>query len=257
MAHSKRGVPGPTETNRADDALRRAAGETVIEKILILLAFVALGAGTGISCGPQSAEAKHMTQDPTSVIPKDAKSLVVGGGCFWCIEALFDRFKGVYSAESGYAGGAKAGVSYEEVCSGRTGHAEAVKITFDPEVVSREELLKIFFTVHNPTTLNRQGPDSGTQYRSVIFYADEQEKELAERVRDEVDKSGIWPNPIVTTIELLVNWTPAEDYHQDYFAKYEKASMAERMRMNSGYCAAIIEPKVLEFRKKFADRLKK
>lgn len=184
------------------------------------------------------------------------EAVVVGGGCFWCLEAMFDELRGVVSAESGYAGGDRAGVTYEEVCSGNTGHAEVVRIVFDPRVVSREDLLRLFFTLHDPTQLNRQGPDYGTQYRSVVFYANDEERRVAERVRDEIARAKIWPRPIVTTIEPLRNYTRAEEYHQDYFAKFEKAPASQRMRMNAGYCSTVIEPKVLEFRKKFAERLK-
>ncbi|MCX7799248.1 MAG: peptide-methionine (S)-S-oxide reductase MsrA [Fimbriimonadales bacterium] len=184
------------------------------------------------------------------------ETLVVGGGCFWCLEAMFDELQGVVSAESGYAGGDRAGVTYEEVCTGTTGHAEVVRIEFDPKAVSREDLLRLFFTLHDPTQLNRQGPDYGPQYRSVVFYANEEEKRLAEKVRDEIAKARIWPRPIVTTLEPLRNYTRAEEYHQDYFRKFESASPAQRLRMNAGYCAAVIEPKVREFRRKHEARLK-
>lgn len=190
-------------------------------------------------------------------IPKGAKTMVVGGGCFWCMESLFDPLKGVIEAENGYAGGEPAGVSYEQVCSGQTGHAEVIKVTFDPKQVSEEDLLKLFFTAHDPTTLNRQGPDSGTQYRSVIFYSSPEEKALAEKVIKEVADAKLWPRPIVTSVEPLKNYTRAEEYHQNYYEKYEKATPEERSHMNAGYCAAIIEPHVREWRKKLADKLKK
>jgi peptide-methionine (S)-S-oxide reductase len=219
--------------------------------VLLLIAVVVL-AFSWNPMDPQKEAAK-----PPQPIPAGAKTLVVSGGCFWCIESQMDQLKGVYEAESGYAGGAKPGVTYEEVCSGNTGHAEAVKIVYDPKVVSADDLLRIFFTIHNPTTLNRQGPDEGTQYRSAIFYSTPEEKALAEKIRDEVAKAKIWKNPIVTSIEPLKNYTRAEEYHQNYFDKYEKASPVQRMSMNAGYCSAIIEPHVVEFRKRFADRLKK
>ncbi|MBS1724781.1 MAG: peptide-methionine (S)-S-oxide reductase MsrA [Armatimonadetes bacterium] len=189
--------------------------------------------------------------------PTGKKSLVLGGGCFWCVEAVFEALKGVDSVESGYAGGHTVNPTYRDVCSGETGHAEVVKVTYDPKVVSESDLLHIFFTTHDPTTMNRQGPDSGTQYRSVIFYADDAEKALAQSVIEEVTKEKIWSNPIVTTLEPLTAFYKAEDYHQDYFEKYEKASPAERMSMNAGYCSAIIDPKVRKFRAKYADKLKK
>jgi peptide-methionine (S)-S-oxide reductase len=193
----------------------------------------------------------------TAAIPQSARSIVVGGGCFWCIEAMFDELKGVYASESGYAGGAKPNPTYAEVCSGTTGHAEVVKVFFDPAVVSAEDLLTLFFVIHDPTTLNRQGPDSGTQYRSVIFYSNDEENALAEKVVAAIEKEKIWKNPIVTTIEPLKNYTRAEEYHQNYFDKFEKADAATRATMNAGYCAAIIEPKVRKFREQFAAKLKK
>lgn len=219
----------------------------------ILLCFASLLSG----CALSSSKMREMSQSHVPQVPKDAKSIIVAGGCFWCIEALFEDLKGVYYVESAYVGGSKPNVTYAEVCSGLTGHAEAVKIVFDPKAVSSEDLLRLFFVAHDPTTLNRQGPDVGTQYRSAIFYANEEEKRTAEKIKAEIDKAGIWPRPIVTTIEPVKNYTVAEDYHQDYFKKFESASESEKATMNAGYCRAIIEPKVREFRKKFADKLKK
>jgi peptide-methionine (S)-S-oxide reductase len=186
-----------------------------------------------------------------------SQTLVIGGGCFWCVEAVLESLKGVSEVESGYAGGDKPNVTYEEVCDGNTGHAEAVKVTFDPKVISADDILRIFFTSHNPTTLNRQGNDSGTQYRSVVFYSNAEEKARAERIIKEISEAKIWPDKIVTTVEPLKNYTRAEEYHQNYFEKFEKATPAERARMNGGYCSAIIEPKVREFRAKYAAKLKK
>lgn len=194
-----------------------------------------------------------MTAEP-SVGKKD--SLVLAGGCFWCVEGVLEQLQGVDSVVSGYAGGKTKNPTYKEVCTGATGHAEAVKVTFDPTVISARDLLRIFFTVHDPTTLNRQGNDVGTQYRSAIFYRNEAEKALARDVMREVAAAKIWKDPIVTTLEPLTEFYVAEDYHQDYFAKFEKASAAERATMNAGYCQVVIAPKVLEFRKKFASRLK-
>ncbi len=185
------------------------------------------------------------------------ESVIVAGGCFWCVEAIFRDLKGVTAVESGYAGGTTENPTYEQVSTGQTGHAETVKITFNPAEVTADDLLRIFFTTHDPTTLNAQGPDYGTQYRSAIFYRNSKEKARAVRIIDEVAKSKIYKNKIVTTVELLTNYTKAEEYHQDYFAKYKKASPFERGQMNGGYCNNIIAPKVAKFRQKYADKLKK
>jgi peptide-methionine (S)-S-oxide reductase len=194
---------------------------------------------------------------PTPATPKGAKVLYLAGGCFWCLDSMYRQLNGVIDVESGYAGGKRAGVSYEEVSSGMTGHAETVRVTYDPKIVSGEDLMRIFFTIHNPTTLNRQGSDEGTQYRSAIFYTSDDEKEMAEKIRAEVAKSHIWDDPIVTTIEPLKNYTRAEEYHQDYFTKFQNATPAERATMNGGYCQAIVSPKVLHFRQMYASKLKK
>jgi peptide-methionine (S)-S-oxide reductase len=142
----------------------------------------------------------------------------LAGGCFWCLEAVFDEVKGVQSVESGYAGGHVENPSYKAVCTGTTGHAEAVRVTFDPDVVSYRDLLNIFFGIHNPTTLNRQGADVGTQYRSAIFYHDEEQKKIAEEVIKDLEAQNIWDHPIVTTLEKMNAFYVAEDYHQEYFA---------------------------------------
>lgn len=171
----------------------------------------------------------------------------LAGGCFWCLEAVFDDLKGVYSVESGYSGGATENPSYKAVCTGLTGHAEVVRIEFDPAQVSFEDLLRVFFSIHDPTTLNRQGGDVGTQYRSAIFYHDESQKQAAEAILRELEAEKLFFDPIVTEVSPLINYYPAENYHQEYFAN------------NPGqpYCAAVVAPKVAKFRKKFIDRLKK
>jgi peptide-methionine (S)-S-oxide reductase len=169
-----------------------------------------------------------------------------GSGCFWCTEAVFENLKGVYSVVSGYAGGKVLNPTYEEVCSGTTGHAEVTQITYDPKVISYDELLEVFWKTHDPTTLNRQGNDVGTQYRSAIFYHNEEQKELAEKYKAELDKSGAWDKPIVTEISPLTNYSPAEEYHQDYYNN----------NPNQGYCAFVIAPKVEKFKKVFKDKLK-
>lgn len=170
-----------------------------------------------------------------------------GGGCFWCVEAVFERLEGVHIVESGYAGGEVDDPTYDEVCSGTTGHAEVCRIEFDPEKVSYLDLLEVFFQTHDPTTLNRQGNDRGTQYRSVIFTHDEEQKATAERVKRELDASGAWDDPIVTEISPLPRYWPAEPYHQDYFAQ----------NPTQGYCAYVISPKLDKFRKAFKEKLKK
>jgi len=184
------------------------------------------------------------------------ETLVVGAGCFWCVEAIFRELRGVSQVLSGYAGGGEAAPSYEQVCTGQTGYAEAIQIEFDPELISRRDLLRIFFTVHDPTQLNRQGGDVGPQYRSVIFVSNDAEKELAGEVLAEVTAQGLYPDPIVTTQEPLDKFHVAEDYHQQYFRRYETGSMFDRLKMNHGYCQAVVAPKVSKFRKQYLDLLK-
>ena len=170
----------------------------------------------------------------------------LGGGCFWCLETVFDELRGVESVVSGYVGGDVPNPTYQSVCSGATGHAEAVRVTFDPQVVTFREILEIFFTVHDPTTLNRQGADVGTQYRSAIFYHTAEQRETAERVIAELNGEKIWDAPIVTELAPLSEFYPAEDYHQKYF----------RNNPGQGYCRAVVAPKVSKFRKHFLERLK-
>jgi peptide-methionine (S)-S-oxide reductase len=170
-----------------------------------------------------------------------------GSGCFWCSEAIFDRIEGVKSVTSGYAGGTVPNPTYKQVCTGTTGHAEVIQLTFDPKEVSYDELLKIFWKTHDPTTLNKQGADVGTQYRSVIFYHNEEQKKKAESYKEELTKAGIWSDPIVTQIVPFTNFYPAEDYHQEYYAN----------NPNQGYCNLVITPKVEKFEKVFKDKLKK
>ncbi len=174
------------------------------------------------------------------------ESATLGGGCFWCLEAVYKELRGVERVVSGYAGGAAADPSYEQVCSGSTGHAEVVQLTYDPRAVSFRELLEVFFTIHDPTTLNRQGADVGTQYRSVVFYHTPGQKEETERVITDLTVNGVWPSPIVTEVAPLEKFYPAEDYHQDYFAR----------NPYQGYCRMVVAPKVAKFRKHFMDRLR-
>lgn len=183
------------------------------------------------------------------------ETLIVGAGCFWCVEAQFADVRGVLSVESGYAGGDSPNVTYAQVCSGRTGHAEVIRIEFDADLISRTELLRLFLVAHDPTQKDRQGPDVGTQYRSVVFYANESERECAERVIAEVSKEGIFDAPIVTTIEPLRNYTRAEPEHQEYFRRFEEAPLLTKMGMNMGYCQAVVAPKVAKFRREHRARL--
>ena len=171
----------------------------------------------------------------------------LAGGCFWCLEAVFDELKGVIAVESGYAGGHVANPSYQAVCTGMTGHAEVVQVTFDPPVLDYADLLRVFFTIHDPTTLNCQGADVGTQYRSAIFTHDASQRAAAEAVIREISESNLWPNPIVTEVKPLDKFYVAENYHQEYFVH----------NPNQPYCRVVIEPKVAKFRKHFVDRLKK
>lgn len=170
----------------------------------------------------------------------------LGGGCFWCIETVYNELQGVETAISGYAGGHVPKPSYQQVCTGNTGHAEVVQVTFDPDRISFDEILDVFFTIHDPTTLNRQGADMGTQYRSAIFYHTPEQKVTAEKKIRELETEGLWPNPIVTEVTPIDVFYPAEDYHQEYFKK----------NPNAGYCQVVIAPKVAKFRKSFLDRLK-
>jgi peptide-methionine (S)-S-oxide reductase len=174
------------------------------------------------------------------------ETAILAGGCFWCLEAVYDDLEGVRSVESGYTGGATPDPTYEAVCSGRTGHAEAVRIEFDPEVISYAGLLEVFFAIHDPTTLNRQGADVGTQYRSEIFATTPEQRATAERAVRELGASGEFRDPIVTAVSDAPAFYAAEPYHEDYFAKnpYE------------GYCRVVIGPKVAKFRKQFASRVK-
>ena len=171
----------------------------------------------------------------------------LAGGCFWCLEAVFEQLKGVERVVSGYTGGTMPNPNYEEVCTGQTGHAEVVQVTFDPAVLAYADLLKVFFAIHDPTTLNRQGADVGTQYRSAIYTHAPAQRAEAERVIAELSAARLFDDPIVTEVEPLREFYPAEGYHQEYF----------RRNPNLGYCRAIIAPKVGKFRKEFVERLKK
>jgi peptide-methionine (S)-S-oxide reductase len=178
---------------------------------------------------------------------QNLETATLAGGCFWCLEAVFDELKGVDSVESGYSGGHLENPSYRQVCTGMTGHAEVVQVHFDPQILSYRDLLNVFFAIHDPTTLNRQGADVGTQYRSAIFYHGEQQRAVAEELIASLNAQHIWDRPIVTEVMEFTEFFAAEDYHQEYFAN----------NPYQPYCMAVVAPKVAKFRKHFVDRLKK
>lgn len=177
----------------------------------------------------------------------DVQVATLGGGCFWCVEAVFDDLQGVQSVESGYMGGQMRNPSYRDICTGLTGHAEVIQVTFDPAVLDYGDLLRVFFTVHDPTTLNRQGADVGTQYRSVIFTHSPEQERTADAVIAAIEAAQIWPNRIVTEVSPASAFYLAEEYHQEYY----------RNNPNQGYCRVVITPKVSKFRKEYASRLKR
>lgn len=173
-------------------------------------------------------------------------TITLAGGCFWCLEAVYDDMEGVLSVESGYMGGRQPNPSYRDVCTGRTGHAEAVEVTFDPDVTSLRDILEVFFAIHDPTTLNRQGNDVGTQYRSAIFYHSDEQRAVAEQVIRELTAAKAFPDPIVTEVAPASTFHMAEDYHQEYFANNPQQP----------YCAYVVAPKVQKFRHKFQEKVK-
>ena len=200
-----------------------------------------------LNCREIKSQNKMKEETAMDNVSVNTDTATFGQGCFWCAEAIFERVEGVKSVVSGYAGGSVPNPTYEQVCNGNTGHAEVVQIVYDPKVISYDDLLKIFWKTHDPTTLNRQGADVGTQYRSIILYHNEKQKEKAEYYKKELDKSGAWDKPIVTQIVPFTKFYRAEDYHQDYFEK----------NPHQGYCSFVIAPKVEKFEKVFKDKLKK
>lgn len=200
------------------------------------------------SCKAETPQTHILTED-MSIKPEFTDTTAVatfGAGCFWCVEAIFQDLKGVYSVESGYMGGEKKDPTYKEVCTGTTGHAEVCRIVYDPRLLTFKDLLEVFWQTHDPTTLNRQGNDAGTQYRSAIFYYSEEQKKEAEFYTSELDKSGAFSDPIVTTLEPVDIFYPAEEYHQNYF----------NQNGDQPYCSFVIKPKVEKFKKAFSSRLK-
>lgn len=177
---------------------------------------------------------------------KQLETITLGAGCFWCVEAVFDDLQGVEDVVSGYMGGHSANPSYEEICTGQSGHAEVIQVKFDAATISLHEILEVFFAVHNPTTLNRQGNDVGTQYRSAIFYHTPEQKQIAEQVIQSVGGGKVWDDPIVTEVVPATTFYPAEEYHQEFFKR----------NPHQGYCMAVVSPKLAKFRKNFTSRLK-
>ena len=196
--------------------------------------------------GPSERSAQSQTGKRRAV-NSSSETATLGGGCFWCLEAVYDQLKGVHEVTSGYSGGHVKNPTYEAVCNGTTGHAEVIQVKFDPKTISFREILEVFFTIHDPTTLNRQGGDVGTQYRSAIFYHSPQQKKTSEEVIAWLGKEKVWPNPVVTEVTAFKEFFPAEDYHQRYYERNPDA----------GYCRVVIAPKVSKFRQKFISKLKK
>jgi peptide-methionine (S)-S-oxide reductase len=202
-----------------------------------------------ISCAqPAKKQTKNMTATSSETLPANTAVATLGTGCFWCTEAIFQQLDGVISATSGYAGGHTEKPSYKEVCSGETGHAECIQIVYNTTKLTFDELLEVFWQVHDPTTLNRQGADVGTQYRSVIFYHNDEQKQKAEKYKTELGKSGAYSDPIVTTLEPFTKFYTAENYHQEYY---------ELNKNTNPYCSMVVRPKLEKFEKVFKDKLKK
>lgn len=206
--------------------------------LILLLLFLSI-----TSCNSKNKERIEMSEKEL----EKYSQITLGAGCFWCIEAVFQRLEGVAFVESGYANGNRPNPTYEQVCTGTTGYVEVAKIYFDQEIISIKDILEVFWKTHDPTTLNRQGNDIGTQYRSGVYYIDENQKEIAEFYKDELDKSGIFTNKIVTEVEPLKNYYKAENYHQNYYNDNK----------NQPYCSFVINPKIEKLEKLFKEKLKK
>jgi len=208
---------------------------------------VAIMLFAGLSCGQQKEDETTTTMSTTSQEKQELQLATFGNGCFWCTEAIFQRVDGISKVVSGYTGGKVKNPTYKEVCSGLTGHAEVIQLTFDPKKISFAELLEIFWQTHDPTTLNKQGADVGTQYRSAVFFHNEEQRKLALEYKTKLNESGAFDNPIVTEISPIGEFYPAEDYHQNYY----------NLNGNAPYCSYVIQPKVDKFKKVFANKLKK
>lgn len=211
-----------------------------MKKLILIFILTTLTA-----CGQKKETAKATIEKPIN--KGNLETITLGGGCYWCVEAVYENLNGVQSAISGFSGGKNANPSYEDVSTGSTGYVEVVQITFDKTVTNLNEIFQVFFTVHDPTTLNRQGADVGTQYRSVIFYQNKEQEMQAKSIINELNKANIYNNPIVTAVEPFTTFYKAEDYHQDYYANNK----------NQPYCRMVIQPKMEKFEKIFKDKLKK
>jgi peptide-methionine (S)-S-oxide reductase len=220
-----------------------------MKKFSFIIPLIIIYFFTSSGCDTRETKAHSDKKSETgeNIKMENLQKATFGTGCFWCTEAIFERLNGVVEVESGYSGGKVANPTYEEVCTGTTGHAEVTQITYDSSIISYDELLEVFWKTHDPTTLNRQGNDVGPQYRSVIFYHNEEQKRLAEKYKDELNKSGAWEKTIVTEISPFKNFYSAERHHQDYYAN----------NPNQGYCSFVIAPKVEKFEKVFKDKLKR
>lgn len=204
------------------------------------------GQKTPVNAGDTPESKLTASEGPVTADEEQSTVATFGGGCFWCVEAVFLELKGVSSVESGYMGGTTENPTYQQICTGNTGHAEVIQVKFDPKVISFEKLLEVLFLTHDPTTLNRQGNDYGTQYRSAVFFHDEKQQKSAEAIKKRLDDAGVYPDPIVTEITAASTYYPAEDYHQNYFAR----------NPNQPYCQAMIPSKLQKVRKVFADFVK-
>ena len=228
-----------------------------IISLIILLQLISIFTLLFSACGETNNKKKQMenksklttleSDSNQQANPSSHDTITLGGGCFWCVEAVYEMLDGVIKVESGFSGGTVKNPSYREVCTGSTGHAEVAQITFDNSKTSVEEILKVFFTVHDPTTLNKQGADVGTQYRSVIFYRNDHQRNIARSIIDELNNNHVYPSPIVTQLDAFTVFYKAEDYHQDYYNQNKEAP----------YCRIVIQPKLEKFEKVFKDRLKK
>ncbi|MGQ3685660.1 MAG: peptide-methionine (S)-S-oxide reductase MsrA [Candidatus Loosdrechtia sp.] len=215
---------------------------------MIIQVFLGLFLGSLVLPVIQSCPATTVQQNRQNVTPSlDKEVITLGGGCFWCLETIFEELEGIEQVESGYSGGHVDKPTYQQVCSGTTGHAEVVQITFDPKVMPLKEILRVFFTMHDPTTPNRQGADTGTQYRSVIFYRNQEQKDIAEQVICEIQTAKLWDAPVITEIAPFQAFYKAEDYHQDYYRK----------NTNQSYCRFVIAPKIKKFRELYQDKIKR